>query len=64
MCQNEFSTKKRLCSYNEKWEKSGKWLTIGVSSEYVKCKICLNSFLVKWNGLKAANTHKKVTNIS
>lgn len=60
-CQSEETEepkKKRLCSYNEEWEKLHKWLTIGSSREYAKCKLCLNSFLVKWDGLKAINAHE------
>ena len=34
------SKKKRQFSYNEKWEKSHKWLTAGVSS-----KLCLNKLV-------------------
>lgn len=48
-----------MCSYNEHWEKSHKWLIIGINSEYAKCKLCLSSFLVKWDGLKAVTAHEK-----
>ena len=50
--------KKRLCSYNNAWEKEYEWFAATNNPHEAKCMICNSTFKVGYMGVVAIKQHK------